>query len=86
MMITPDCTIAAIATDVPATIRIFQEHDPFKQWWSLDELRFCRKCEHLIIGRDIRLLQDDDDAYHFRCPTLDCDATWEDWEYPDLHL
>ena len=27
MMITPDCTIAAIATDAPATIRIFQEHE-----------------------------------------------------------
>ena len=27
MMITPDCTIAAIATDAPATIRVFQERE-----------------------------------------------------------
>jgi len=67
-------------------LKLFQAHDPLKQWWSLDELRFCRKCEHLFIGGSIKVLRDDNDGYHFQCPTDECDATWDDWEYPDLHL
>ena len=68
-------------------LKIVQAHDPFKQWWSLDETRFCKKCEHLFIGRDLNILIDDDnETYHFRCPTKDCESSWEDWEYPELHL
>jgi hypothetical protein len=67
-------------------LRLFQQSDPFKQWWSLDELRFCAKCEHLFIGREIKVLEDDEGALHFRCPTLKCESTWEDWQYPELHL
>ena len=67
-------------------LQLFQTNDHSKQWWNLDELRFCVKCEHLFIGRDIRVLEDDDGNVHFRCPTLGCESTWEDWHYPDLHL
>ena len=67
-------------------LRLFQQSDPFKQWWSLDELRYCAKCEHLFIGRDIKVLEDDEGALHFRCPSLKCESNWEDWQYPELHL
>lgn len=67
-------------------LRLFQQHDPFKQWWSLDEMRFCAKCEHLFLGRDIRVFEDGDLEYHFRCPTLKCDGGFADWQYPELHL
>lgn len=67
-------------------LKIVQAHDHLKQWWSLEETRFCVKCEHLFIGRDLRILIDDDGKYHFHCPTSDCDSSWDDWEYPELHL
>lgn len=67
-------------------LALFQRSDPHKHWWSLDEARHCAKCGHLFLGRDIRVLEDKDGAPHFRCPTLNCDGTWEDWEYPELHL
>jgi hypothetical protein len=67
-------------------LRLFQTSDPLKQWWSLDEMRFCAKCEHLFTGRDIVLIEDDEGAIRFRCPTLGCEGGWADWEYPQLHL
>ena len=67
-------------------LRLFQQSDPLKQWWSLDEMRFCAKCEHLFIGREIRLVEDEDGNVHFRCPTPTCEGQWEDWQYPELHL
>lgn len=67
-------------------LRLFQASDPLKQWWSLDEARFCKRCEHLFLGRDIQVLEDEAGQVHFRCPTLRCDGGFEDWEYPQLHL
>jgi len=67
-------------------LKLFQQSDPFKHWWSLGELRFCAKCEHLFSGHDILLSEDEDGAIHFHCPTLNCDGQWEDWQYPQLHL
>jgi hypothetical protein len=67
-------------------LKLFQASDPFKQWWSLDEMRFCKKCERLFIGRDIRLTKDDEGNIEFHCPTEECASSWEDWEYPELHL
>ena len=67
-------------------LKLFQAHDPFKQWWSVDELRFCVKCEHLFIGREIKIYEDDNMVFHFRCPTHNCEGGFEDWHYPELHL
>ena len=67
-------------------LRLFQASDPYKQWWSLEELRFCAKCEHLFIGRDIKVFEDGEGGVSFACPTLGCDGTFADWEYPQLHL
>jgi len=67
-------------------LQLFPASDPLKQWWSLDEQRFCAKCEHLFIGREIKVLEDAEGKIRFRCPTLGCDGGWEDWQYPQLHL
>ena len=67
-------------------LQLFQQHDPLKQWWSLDELRYCSKCEHLFIGRDIRISEDANMNYSFHCPTYQCDGGFADWQYPELHL
>jgi hypothetical protein len=67
-------------------LQLFRENDPFKQWWSINEMRFCAKCGHLFLGRDIKVLQDENFAWYFQCPTFNCDSSWEDWQYPELHL
>ena len=67
-------------------LRYLQNADPAKQWWSINETRFCRLCEHLFIGRDIRFWGEDDFPSLFTCPTHDCPGSFEDWEYPQLHL
>jgi hypothetical protein len=67
-------------------LRLFRENDPATQWWSLDEMRFCAKCGHLLLGRDIKVYQDEHGQLHFRCPSFNCDARWGDWQYPQLHL
>ena len=67
-------------------LRLLQAHDPLKQWWAIDELRFCAKCEHLFMGRDIRFFEDDNLVVHFRCPTVGCEGRFAEWQYPQLHL
>jgi hypothetical protein len=67
-------------------LQLFREHDPLKTWWTLNELRFCDRCEHLFIGREIKILEDDNLEYHFHCPTFGCDGGFADWQYPQLHL
>jgi hypothetical protein len=67
-------------------LRLFQQSDPLKQWWSLGELRFCAKCEHLFSGHEIHLTEEADGTIRFHCPTLNCPGQWEDWQYPELHL
>ena len=67
-------------------LKLFQQSDPLKQWWSLGELRFCAKCEHLFSGHDIRMTEDADGHIQFHCPTYNCEGQWEDWQYPELHL
>ena len=67
-------------------LKLYQASDPLKQWYSLDEMRFCAKCEHVFTGRDIRMTEDDKGNIHFHCPTFQCDGQWPDWEYPELHL
>jgi hypothetical protein len=66
-------------------LKLFQRSDPHKQWWSLGEMRFCAKCEHLFMVT-ISLTEDELGAIHFHCPTDGCDSTWGDWQYPELHL
>ena len=67
-------------------LKLFQASDPYKQWSSVGELRFCTKCEHLFSGHDIRIFEDEKGDVHFRCPTLGCEGRWADWDYPQLHL
>ncbi len=82
----PPIPLHPLFTTPGRKLKLLQAHDPLKQWWSLDEMRFCARCQHLFLGRDIRFLADATDAVHFRCPTFDCNGGFEDWQYPELHL
>lgn len=67
-------------------LQLFRASDPLKDWWSLEELRFCAKCEHLFIGREIKVLEDGEGGVFFQCPTHGCESGFVDWQYPQLHL
>ena len=67
-------------------LRLFRDSDPYKQWWTLDEARFCARCEHLFLGRDIRVFEDERGNVRFQCPTFRCEGGFADWQYPQLHL
>ena len=78
--------LTALPLTAGRKLRLFQISDPYKQWWSLEETRFCARCEHLFIGRDIKVFEDEKGLVHFRCPTPRCAGGFADWEYPQLHL
>ncbi len=78
--------LTALPLTAGRKLRLFQISDPNKQWWSVDEMRFCARCEHLFLGRDVQVFEDEAGAVHFRCPTLKCEGGFADWEYPQLHL
>ena len=67
-------------------LRLIQTHDPHKQWWTLEETRFCTRCDRLFVGRDIRVLEDGRGGLRFRCPTERCEGDFADWQYPRLFL
>jgi len=67
-------------------LRALQDADPFTQWSSITEIRFCNVCEHPFIGRDIRFYGDEDFPTNFGCPTIGCKGGFADWKYPRLHL
>ncbi len=67
-------------------LRLFQANDPGKPWCSLEETRFCARCEHLFIARQIKVFEDENGRIRFQCPTEGCPGGFADWEYPQLHL
>jgi len=67
-------------------LKLLAAHDTHTHWWTLDETRFCNRCEHLIVGNDIRIELDENERPTFRCPTFKCPGTLENWQYPNLHL
>ncbi len=67
-------------------LRLFQDSDPYKQWCTLDETRFCARRKHLFLGRDVRVLEDERGKIHFRCLTFCCEGGFADWQCPQFHL
>ena len=67
-------------------LRLIQTHDTRKQWWTLEETRFCARCERLFVGRDIKVFENGRGGFQFRCPTERCTGGFADWQYPRLFL
>lgn len=67
-------------------LKLLAANDHRTQWWTLDETRFCTRCETLIVGLDIRIEMDENERPIFQCPTFQCPGTLENWVYPNLHL
>ena len=53
------CVLTAMLLTAGRKLKLFQASDPYKQWWTLDEVRFCSKCERPFLGSDIKVYEDE---------------------------
>ena len=59
--------------------------DPASRWESLDDERYCTRCDHVINGRQIEVVGGTraHGPLRLQCPTDGCAATTSDWTAPD---
>ena len=62
-------------------LRVLEQNDPFREWTSLDETRFCILCEKTISGRDIVVSGGSGRPVRLSCPTPGCAGTPYEWVY-----
>jgi len=55
--------------------------DNWRQWESIDDERLCIHCAHLLAGREIIIVDDEQGRPLLRCPTPGCNAGPRDWFY-----
>ena len=65
-------------------LEILQRLDQFRQWYSLDEKRYCLVCGKIITGRKIQVIGGTCETGPPRiiCPTERCNAMPIDWVAP----
>ena len=58
--------------------------DPASRWESLDDERYCTRCDHVINGRQIEVVGGTraHGPLRLQCPTDGCAATTSDWTAP----
>ena len=61
--------------------------DPKGKWQSLDDERYCTRCDHGISGRQIEVAGGTraHGPLRLECPTAGCVGTPEDWTRPPRH-
>lgn len=59
--------------------------DEFHFWHSLDDRRFCQRCQHSITGWQVRVIKVNEarGTLRLQCPTEDCVSTPSQWIYAD---
>lgn len=60
-------------------MNLLQRNDPFREWDSLDETRFCILCEQTISGHDILVTGGGAEPVRLACPTPGCGGTPYEW-------
>jgi hypothetical protein len=65
-------------------LEVLQRLDQFRQWYSLDEKRYCLVCGKIITGREIQVIGGTRGNGPLRivCPTEQCNAIPMDWVRP----
>ena len=65
-------------------LEILQRLDQFRQWYSLDEKRYCLVCGKIITGREIQVIGGTRGNGPLRiiCPTEHCNAMPMEWVRP----
>ena len=64
---------------------VLRKLDRSWRWESLDDERYCTRCEHMITGRQIEVVGGTraHGPLRLQCPTDGCAATMSDWTAPD---
>jgi hypothetical protein len=65
-------------------LETLQRLDQFRQWYSLDEKRYCLVCGKIITGREIQVIGGTPETEPRRiiCPTERCNSMPIDWVQP----
>jgi hypothetical protein len=71
--------------DPAARLILLRRLDRFREWQSLDDRRFCRRCHKFVSGRQIKVIEAtaEDEPFGLACPTTACPSNVEDWVYPN---
>jgi hypothetical protein len=65
-----------------------RRHDQFRDWYSLDDKRFCLVCGKIIDGRQIQIAGETqgNGLLRLSCPTERCNSIPMDWVLPTDEL
>jgi hypothetical protein len=65
-------------------LEVLRRLDQFRQWYSLDEKRYCLVCGKLITGRQIQVAGGTrgNGPVRLSCPTQNCNSIAMDWVLP----
>jgi hypothetical protein len=76
--------LASILLSDEDKLEILRRLDQFRDWYSLDDQRYCLNCGKLITGRQIQVVGGTRGSGPLRlvCPTPRCPAIAMDWVLP----
>jgi hypothetical protein len=78
--------MALVRIELPGAEKLetLRRFDQFRDWQSLDEMRYCLGCAKLITGREIQVIGDTSEAIPLQvvCPTEHCNSIPLDWALP----
>ena len=77
-------TSAPVRLAVEDKLEALRKLDPNHQWDSLDDQRYCTRCDHIITGRQIEVAGGTraQGPLRLECPTQGCPATPAQWTAP----
>jgi hypothetical protein len=79
-------TSAPLRLTAEDKLDVLRKLDTAGEWQSLDDRRYCTRCEHLISGRQIEVAGGTraHGPLRLECPTEGCAATPADWTSPHV--
>ena len=87
-MVEPHALAMALVSPIKLSdeekLETLQRLDQFRQWYSLDEKRYCLVCGKIITGRQIQVIggRRGNGPLRIICPTEHCNAIPMDWVRP----
>lgn len=78
----------ATASSDADKLAALRRHDQFREWYSLDDKRFCLICGKIIHGRQIQIAggTQGNGPLQLSCPTERCNSIPMDWVLPTDEL
>jgi hypothetical protein len=76
--------VPSVSLSDEGKLKVLQGLDQHRQWFSLDEKRYCIVCGKILTGRHIQIIGGTDETGPLRaaCPTQYCGSIPIDWVRP----